>query len=152
MKFFPAPLPELNIKKYAAIEITALYKKPFSIQPSAFNRTRFRTQITNSDCRMAECRVLNAALLSCFDLRRNQTDLIDSRSVRNINYLRHIRERNLVIALNEHHTFRSSLKDVGQTLPKMIPSLVILVDFERRTLSRRTLNHLDDNGPIIGLL
>ena len=34
----------------------------------------------------------------------------------------------------------------------MVPGLIVLIDLQLRTLSRRGLNYLDHDGPIIGLL
>src|SRR5438270_11871074 len=124
-----------------------------SIQYSTVTFGPKRSQLkirTSGSCSLL--RAESGLLLSCFDLRRNQTDFIDPRSMRDIDHLGYVGERNLVIAFDKHHPFRPRFEYVGQALSQMIPGLVILVDFELRTLPGRRLDHLDDNRPIIRFL
>src|ERR1019366_8831860 len=85
-------------------------------------------------------------LLSCLDLCSNQTDLVDTGGVRDIDDLGNTAERNVVIPFHEHHLFGAGREDVTELALESIPVGFSLVDLERRPFRVTPLEHLDHDG------
>src|ERR1035438_129879 len=79
------------------------------------------------------------ALAARFNLRGNQTDLIYSRGMRDVNHIGHVRERDGVIALHEHDFLGAGFIYIGQTPLQVVPGSIFLIDLEAGILNRAAL-------------
>src|SRR5579864_6444404 len=91
-------------------------------------------------------------LAAGFDLCGNEADFVHTRRVGNINHVRDVGERNIVIPFYKHDFFRARFENVGQPALQTVPSRVVLVDLEARSLSRALVNDLDNDGAIVALV
>ena len=63
-------------------------------------------------------------LLSGLELRRDQTYLIDARDAHDVDGMRHLRENDSVVALDESDLFGAQLEDIVQPRPEVVPRRV----------------------------
>src|SRR6266436_1484717 len=86
-------------------------------------------------------------LLAGFQLRRDQTHLIDTRVAHDVNRSRHLRENDGVIAFDESYFFSSQLENIVQARSQGIPGSVVFVDFQMIVIE-----DLNDDGLRLDIL
>ena len=91
-------------------------------------------------------------LLPGFDFRGYQAYFVHTRRVRNVDHLGHVSEWDVIVALYKHNALGAGLKDIGQTRLQVIPSFIVLIDFEFWTLARSSLHYLNHDSAIIWFL
>src|SRR6516165_6022619 len=69
-------------------------------------------------------------LLAGFDLGGNQSDLIDTCGMRDVNYLGYLIKRQIRIRLDKHDLFGAGLENVVQTTFQIVPRHVVLIDLQ----------------------
>src|SRR5438445_11049865 len=69
-------------------------------------------------------------LFAGFQLRRDQTYLVDTGVAHDVNRSRHLRENDGLIAFDESHLFSSQLENIVQARSQGIPGSVAFVDFQ----------------------
>src|SRR5579883_2774061 len=81
---------------------------------------------------------IGVPLLSLFNLRRHQPDLVDARALGDIDRLRHGLEWQLRVALDENHALGAGLKNLFQAGLELVPGDGVLVQLEALVLVSRS--------------
>src|SRR5258705_4687438 len=100
---------------------------------------------TDSSVRAGEKLVTTLVLLPGFDLRGDQADLINTRSVGDVDHIGYVEEGNIIVTLHEHDLFRACFEDVGQAALQIIPGRIFLIDLHTRGLAGSSVDKLDNN-------
>src|ERR1035438_5347903 len=87
-------------------------------------------------------------LTARFDLGGDETDLVHTGGVGQINHIGDVDEGDGVIALHKHNLLRALLIDVSQAPLQIVPGRIFVVDLDARILSGAAVDQLHDNGAV----
>ena len=68
--------------------------------------------------------------------------------MRNVNHIRHIGKRNIVVAFDEHHFLRARLENIGQASLQSVPCCVFVVDLYTRLLAGAAIDQLNHDRSV----
>src|SRR6266480_5494447 len=92
--------------------------------------------------------ITTLVLLPSLDLRSDETDLIHTRSVRDVDHIGDVEKGNIIVTLHEHHFFRTGFEDIGQTALQIIPGRIFLIDLHTRGLAGSMVDELNNNRTV----
>src|SRR5438045_9010190 len=85
-------------------------------------------------------------LAAGFNLGRDHANLIHARAMRNVDYIRDISKRDIIVAFHEHGFLGAGLEYVGKTSLQLVPADVVVIDLQTRWLPRTLVDPLYDDG------
>src|ERR1700727_3021568 len=87
-------------------------------------------------------------LTARFDLGGDETDLVHTGGVGEIDDVGYVDEGDGIITLHKHDLFRALLIDVSEAPLQIVPSRIFVVDLDAGILSGAAVDQLDDDGAV----
>src|SRR5580704_1601425 len=78
--------------------------------------------------RLGSFAIAKIALLACFDFRRNEADVFDSRTAHDVNSASHSYEFHGIVALYKSRLVGAPFENVLQPRPQTVPRDIVLID------------------------